>query len=209
MNIQSPTEERWNWLTHGLGFILSFIGLFVLLANDLQFTSYSTFTIILYSLSLMILYFASTAYHYTSNEQLKRRFRIMDHISIYLLIAGTYSPVTLITLLDDKGWFLFIIVWSIAGIGTILKLFFTGRFEAISLLLYLVMGWLIVLDITNLMNKVGQEGIVFLILGGAAYTFGIIFYAMRRLKFHHVIWHLFVLAGSIFHYIFILKFVIK
>ncbi len=209
MKIQTPIEERWNWLTHGLGFISSFIGLFVLLTNDSQLTRYSTFTIVLYSLSLMILYFASTAYHYTSNEKLKRRFRILDHISIYLLIAGTYSPVTLITLLSGKGWLLFILVWSIAGIGTILKLFFTGRFEILSLILYVVMGWLIVLDIANLMDKVGQEGITFLILGGAAYTFGIVFYAMRRLKFNHVIWHLFVLAGSVFHYIFILKFVIK
>ncbi|MBQ0735501.1 PAQR family membrane homeostasis protein TrhA [Aquimarina celericrescens] len=208
MKIQTPVEERWNWLTHGLGFILSFIGLFFLFANDSQLTRYSTFVIVLYSLSLMVLYFASTAYHYTSDEKLKRRFRIMDHISIYFLIAGTYSPVTLITLLEGKGWLLFILVWSTAGIGTILKLFFTGRFEAISLILYLVMGWLIVLDMTNLMNKVGQEGITFMILGGAAYTIGIIFYAMRRLKFHHVIWHLFVMAGSIFHYIFILKFVI-
>ncbi len=208
MKIQTPVEERWNWLTHGLGFILSFIGLFFLFANDSQLTRYSTFVIVLYSLSLMVLYFASTAYHYTTDERLKRRFRIMDHISIYLLIAGTYSPVTLITLLEGKGWLLFILVWSTVGIGTILKLFFTGRFEAISLILYLVMGWLIVLDITNLINKVGQEGITFMILGGAAYTIGIIFYAMRRLKFHHVIWHLFVMAGSIFHYIFILKFVI-
>ncbi len=209
MKIQTPTEERWNYLTHGLGFILSFIGMFFLLTNDSQLTRYSTFTIVLYSLSLMILYFASTAYHYTSNEKLKRRFRIMDHISIYLLIAGTYSPVTLITLLSGKGSLLFILVWAIAVIGTILKLFFTGRFEIMSLVLYLVMGWLIVLDIANLMDKVGQEGITFLLLGGAAYTFGIVFYAMKRLKFHHVIWHLFVLAGSIFHYIFTLKFVIQ
>lgn len=209
MKIQTPTEERWNYLTHGLGFILSFIGMFFLLTNDSQLTRYSTFTIVLYSLSLMILYFASTAYHYTSNEKLKRRFRIMDHISIYLLIAGTYSPVTLITLLSGKGSLLFILVWAIAVIGTILKLFFTGRFEIMSLVLYLVMGWLIVLDIANLMDKVGQEGITFLLLGGAAYTFGIVFYAMKRLKFHHVIWHLFVLAGSIFHYTFILKFVIQ
>ncbi len=209
MKIQTPTEERWNYLTHGLGFILSFIGMFFLLTNDSQLTRYSTFTIVLYSLSLMILYFASTAYHYTSDEKLKRRFRIMDHISIYLLIAGTYSPVTLITLLSGKGSLLFILVWAIAVIGTILKLFFTGRFEIMSLVLYLVMGWLIVLDIANLMDKVGQKGITFLLLGGAAYTFGIVFYAMKRLKFHHVIWHLFVLAGSIFHYTFILKFVIQ
>lgn len=208
MNVQTPIEERWNWLTHGFGFLLSVLGLFFLLFYDAHKTSYSTFSILLYSVSLMVLYFASSAYHYTNDISLKNRFRVMDHISIYLLIAGTYTPVTLIGLLDSKGWLLFILVWSFAGFGSILKLFFTGKFEILSVTLYLVMGWLIMLDITALTDVVGSEGIMYLMLGGLAYTFGIIFYAFNKLNFNHVIWHVFVLAGSVFHYIFVLKFII-
>ncbi|MDH7446862.1 PAQR family membrane homeostasis protein TrhA [Aquimarina sp. 2201CG14-23] len=208
MKIQSPIEERWNWLTHGIGFLLSIAGLFVLLLENANKTEYSTFSIILYSISLITLYFASTAYHYTNSIVLKKRFRVMDHISIYLLIAGTYSPVTLIGLLDSKGWFLFISVWSLAGLGSVLKLFFTGKFEIISVILYLLMGWLIMLDISTLTSQVGSDGIFYLMMGGLAYTLGIIFYAFNKLNFNHVIWHLFVLAGSVFHYIFILKYII-
>ncbi|MHA7059359.1 PAQR family membrane homeostasis protein TrhA [Aquimarina sp. M1] len=208
MKIQTATEERWNWATHGFGLLLSFVGLFFLLVCNTYKTSYSTFSIFLYAISLIVLYFASTAYHYTCNSDLKKRYRVLDHISIYLLIAGTYTPVTLIGLLDSKGWFLFILVWSLAGIGAILKLFFTGRFEVFSVVLYLVMGWLVVLDISALHDLVGYNGIAYLILGGAAYTFGIFFYALNRLYFNHVIWHVFVLAGSIFHYLFIMKFII-
>ncbi|MBQ4821226.1 hemolysin III family protein [Aquimarina sp. MMG016] len=208
MKIQTPTEERWNWLSHGFGLILSVLGLFLLLAYDSNKTPYSTFGIVLYSVSLIILYFASSAYHYSNNLNLKKKFRILDHVCIYLLIAGTYSPVTLIGLLHSKGWVLFFTVWSIAAFGTVLKLFFTGKFEILSVILYLVMGWLIVLDINRLTDVVSYEGITYLMLGGAAYTFGIIFYAFHKLRFHHVIWHIFVLAGSIFHYIFIFKYII-
>lgn len=208
MKIQSSIEERWNWLSHGFGFVLSFFGLFLLLVANTHKTSYSTFSIIVYATSLIILYFASTAYHYTSDSSLKKRFRIMDHISIYLLIAGTYTPVTLIGLLGSKGWLLFILVWSFAAFGFILKLFFTGKFEILSVILYLIMGWLIMLDITTLTEIVGSDGIMYLMLGGLAYTFGIVFYAFNKLNFNHVIWHLFVLAGSIFHYIFIWKYII-
>ncbi|MFD2561158.1 PAQR family membrane homeostasis protein TrhA [Aquimarina rubra] len=208
MKIQTPIEERWNWLTHGFGFVLSVVGLFLLLFNDAHKTSYSTFSILLYATSLMVLYFASTAYHYTNRADLKKRFRIMDHVSIYLLIAGTYTPVTLIGLIDSKGMLLFILVWSLAAFGSILKLFFTGKFEIISVILYLVMGWLIMLDISALTDIVGANGITYLMLGGLAYTFGIIFYAFNKLNFNHVIWHLFVLAGSVFHYLFVLKYVI-
>jgi len=206
--VQTPIEERWNWLTHAFGFLLAIIGAILLVFNDTHKTSSSIYSILLYAVSLMILYGYSTAYHYTNDAQRKKRFRVMDHISIYLLIAGTYSPISLIGLSSSKGWLLFGIVWTIAGFGTILKLFYTGRFEVISVILYLVMGWLIVLDIRALINLVGSDGIVYLILGGLAYTLGIIFYAFNKLFFNHVIWHLFVLAGSIFHYIFIMNYII-
>ncbi len=208
MKIQTPVEERWNWITHGLGFILAVVGFLLLMINNSGKTNYSTFSIILYASSLIVLYFASTAYHYSSDVELKRKFRIMDHVGIYLLIAGTYSPVALITLLDSKGKLLFIIVWSLAIIGSVLKLFFTGKFQVLSIFLYLLMGWLIVLDSNSLMNKVVSEGINYLILGGAFYTIGIIFYALKKIPFSHVIWHLFVLAGSAFHYLLILQYII-
>ncbi|WP_405206060.1 hemolysin III family protein [Aquimarina sp. LLG6339-5] len=208
MKIQSATEERWNWLTHAVGFIFSFSGMILLLFNNTYKTSYSTFSVLIYSIALMILYFSSSAYHYTNDIILKNRFRVLDHISIYLLIAGTYTPITLIALLNSKGLLLFTLVWSLAGFGAILKLFFTGRFEIISVMLYLVMGWLIVFDISTLTNIVGSTGIAYLIYGGLAYTVGIFFYAFKKLYFNHVIWHLFVLAGSVFHYIFILRYVI-
>ncbi|SHI50443.1 PAQR family membrane homeostasis protein TrhA [Aquimarina spongiae] len=205
---QSPVEERWNWITHGLGFVMSIIGFVLLLFYDTHQTAYSTFTIVLYSASLLVLYFASTAYHYSSTPELKRKFRIMDHIGIYLLIAGTYAPVTLITLLYSKGILLFILVWSLAIVGSVLKLFFTGRFQLLSVVLYLLMGWLIMLDMDTLSALVGDRGIHYLMLGGAAYTIGIIFYALKKMPFSHVIWHLFVLAGSIFHFLFIFHFII-
>ncbi len=208
MKSQTPIEERWNWLTHGLGFILSILGFTLLFVFNSFQTPYSTIAIILYGSSLLILYFASSAYHYSSNVDLKRRLRVLDHIGIYLLIAGTYSPVTLITLFDSKGILLFILVWSLALIGSVLKLFFTGRFQVFSVLLYLIMGWLIVLDLEVLTNKVSSQGINYLMLGGVLYTVGIIFYALQRMPFSHVIWHIFVLGGSLFHFMFILKYII-
>ena len=167
-------------------------------------TTEGIIAIVLYGLSLSALYLASTLYHYEKNEHRKTIYRKLDHISIYLLIAGTYSPVVLITLSDSLGWTLFWIVWGIAALGTILKVFFTGRFEIISLLLYLVMGWLIVFDFSALKEAVDQTGLYLLIGGGAAYTVGIIFYVFEKIKYNHVIWHLFVLTGSLLHYLFIL-----
>ncbi|WP_025740161.1 PAQR family membrane homeostasis protein TrhA [Aquimarina pacifica] len=208
MKIQSDTEERWNWLTHGFAFILSILGLYVLVTHDTEQSKYSLFSLLLYGISLLVLYFASSAYHFSQNPILKRRFRVLDHISIYVLIAGTYSPVALISLLNSRGWLLFFLVWTIALIGTILKLFFTGRFEIMSVILYLIMGWLIVFDIEALITQVGSDGITYLIIGGLLYTVGIIFYAIKKIPFNHVIWHVFVMGGSIFHFLFIFKYVI-
>ena len=208
MAIQSEIEEKGNWITHGIGVLIFIIGFFILLDSNSNITKYSTAAIIIYCLALIMLYTASTVYHYVTVEHLKQKLRILDHISIYFLIAGTYTPVTLIPLIDSKGWLLFTLVWSITALGTVLKLFFTGRFEVISLILYVVMGWLIVLDMEVLSQKVGEDGINYLIYGGIAYTGGIVFYTMRKLKFQHVIWHCFVLAGSIFHFIFIWKYII-
>ncbi|WP_158975958.1 hemolysin III family protein [Cellulophaga sp. L1A9] len=196
-------EELLNTLSHGIGIVLGFIGLYFLLAKNTNKSEYAILGIGIYSFSIILLYTASTIYHAVAVPKLKSKFRVLDHISIYFLIAGTYSPVALITLINGNGWLLFIVVWSIAFIGTILKLFFTGRFEILSLLLYLVMGWLIVFDFQHLVDATTPLGINLLMLGGGFYTVGILFYAIRKIPYNHVIWHFFVLGGSISHWFFI------
>ncbi len=203
MKVNYHTEEKLNAISHGLGIILGVFGLFFLLAQNTQKTIYATLSIIVYSLCFIVLFTASTLYHSVSNFNLKQKFRVIDHISIYLLIAGTYTPVALINLEAGNGWLIFYTVWAFAGIGIILKLFFTGKFEAISLLLYLAMGWLIVLDFQNLLDNTSNLGTQLLFLGGAFYTLGIIFYALQRIPYNHFIWHLFVLGGAISHWLFI------
>lgn len=203
MRDQSQKEELYNAITHGIGFLLSLVGFALLLVFQKYDSTRGLVAVILYGVSLSMLYFVSSIYHYEKNDNRKQIFRKLDHISIYLLIAGTYSPVVLIVLEDSHGWLLFWIVWGIAILGTILKVFFTGRFEIISVILYLFMGWLIVFDIDALMQKIDLTGILLLAGGGVAYTVGIIFYALDRINYSHVIWHLFVLAGSILHYLFV------
>jgi hemolysin III len=207
MKIQSLFEERLNALTHAIGAVLGIVALVLLIVYNSNKTDYSLFSVIVYGLSIIILFSASTLYHSVKDEGKKHYFRIVDHVSIYLLIAGTYTPVLLITLSDSLGWTLFYVVWGIAAFGVILKLFFTGKFEVFSTLLYLVMGWLIIFDFSNLSNIIG-DGILFLFAGGLAYTVGIVFYAIHRIPYNHVIWHLFVLAGAIFHFFMIFFYII-
>tara|TARA_R110000850_G_scaffold277086_1_gene422559 strand:- start:302204 stop:302830 length:627 start_codon:yes stop_codon:yes gene_type:complete len=203
MRTQTEKEEFYNWLTHGIGFLLSILGFILLLIYDANESFQSILSICLYGVSLILLYFASTIYHFEKRPRRKDTYRILDHISIYVLIAGTYSPIVLILLEDSLGWELFWTVWSIVAVGTILKLFFTGRFETLSLLLYLIMGWLIVFDFQALYERTDALGLTLLALGGLFYTVGIIFYVRHRVKFFHVVWHIFVLLGSLFHYLFI------
>ena len=201
-------EERLNTLSHAAGILFGIIGCFVLLNQNTYKTNFSVFSILVYALSFIILFAASTLYHYTVEKTLKQRYRILDHISIYLLIAGTYTPVLLITLINSLGFTLLYLVWGIACFGLVLKLFFTGRFEVFSMLLYLIMGWLIVIDFPNLMLAIGSGGVFWLILGGLLYTIGIVFYAISKIPYNHFIWHLFVLAGAISHFFMILLYVI-
>lgn len=207
-SIQLPIQEKLNAISHGIGVFLGVVWLILLIIFNTNKTSWSLFSIIVYGVSIIVLFTASTLYHSITNEIKKHKFRIVDHISIYGLIAGTYTPVLLITLLDSKGWLLFYIVWGIAAFGVVLKLFFTGRFEIFSTLLYLVMGWLIVFDFSNLAHAIGSNGILFLFSGGLSYTVGIIFYAIDKIPYNHVIWHLFVLAGAIFHFFMIFLYII-
>ncbi|NHF61234.1 hemolysin III family protein [Flavobacteriaceae bacterium TP-CH-4] len=199
----SRLEERLNAYSHGLGVLLGFIGLFFLLQKSTDKTPYATLSILIYSLCLIALFTASMVYHAVSKAHLRKIYQIIDHIGIYLLIAGTYTPVALISLESGNGWTLFYTVWAIAAFGAVLKLFFTGKYELVSLLLYVVMGWLIILDFSNLREATTDLGINLLFGGGAFYTLGILFYANRKIPYNHFIWHLFVLGGAVCHWLFI------
>ena len=155
-----------------------------------------------------MVYGSSTIYHRVSEANLKRKLKILDHISVFYLILGSYAPVCLITLYDYSGLFIFSAVLIIAIIGTTLKIFYTGRLEILFLLCYLTMGWFIIIDIQILFEIISAKAKVLLIAGGISYTFGVLFYAFDKIKFFHSIWHVFVLAGSIFHYSMILFYII-
>ena len=208
MAVQTKLQEQLNAWSHGVGALLGIVGLILLIIKVDSSQPWYLFSVTVYGISIIILFLASTLYHSVGEETLKFRFRIVDHISIYLLIAGTYTPVLLITLSESLGWPLFYAVWGIAIFGVILKLFFTGRFEIFSTLLYLVMGWLIVFDYSTLSSLMHYNGIFWLFAGGLFYTVGIIFYAFERIPYNHVIWHFFVLAGAICHFVMIYHYVI-
>ncbi|MEL6918651.1 MAG: hemolysin III family protein [Bacteroidota bacterium] len=196
-------EERLNALSHAAGILLGLIGCYLLLQANTNKTPYAVTATVIYSLSIIVLFTASTLYHAVSNPKWKKKLRILDHIGIYFLIAGTYTPVALITLIHGNGWTIFYTVWGITAVGAILKLFFTGKYEYISLLLYLVMGWLIVFDFQTLLAHTSSFGINLLMYGGAFYTLGIVFYAIRKIPYNHLIWHIFVLGGAVSHWLFI------
>ncbi|SFL77544.1 PAQR family membrane homeostasis protein TrhA [Pelosinus propionicus] len=195
-------EEVMNAVTHGIGTLLAVAGLVLLtvlayLHGDIwHIVSFS-----IYGTTLVLLYLASTLYHSFTNEKIKRIFKILDHSAIYLLIAGTYTPFTLVPLHGVLGWTVFGVVWGLAMIGIVLKIFFAGRFNIISTLCYLGMGWFIVFAIKPLIETVPALGMTWLLVGGLFYTLGSIFYLWKKIPYNHAIWHLFVLAGSISHFI--------
>ncbi|QRM90546.1 hemolysin III family protein [Lacinutrix sp. WUR7] len=208
MRIQTLFEEKLNAFSHLIGAFLGIAALVLLIIKDAHKSDWSLFSVIVYGISIIVLFTASALYHYVQDEKKKHYFRILDHISIYMLIAGTYTPILLITLQNSLGWTLFYTVWGIAAFGVILKIFFTGRFEAFSIILYLAMGWLVVFDFSHLSEVLGSNGILLLFAGGLAYTGGIIFYAINKIPYNHVIWHMFVLAGAIFHFFMVYFYVI-
>lgn len=203
-----PKEELLNTISHAVGAIFGSIGLFLLLSENSEKTPYATISIVIYSFTFISMFLASSFYHYVRNPDLKKKLRVVDHINIYFLIAGTYTPISLIMLIDGKGWAIFYTVWGIAAVGTLLKFFLTGKFEILSLVLYLAMGWLVVYDFDNILDYTSSQGIELLFLGGAFYTLGIIFYAIDRIPYNHFIWHLFVLGGAVSHWLMIYNHVI-
>ncbi len=205
---ETKEEEFWNTLTHFIGLLLSLGGLPVLLYYDQSQTALSSYSILFFGFGLILLYAASTIYHFTSNFKLKEKFRVLDHISVFYLIAGSYAPVCLITLYEGKGISLFLAIIIITLLGTAFKVFYTGKFEKLSLLIYLAMGWLIILDFNTVLTLIEFKGIFLLIVGGLLYSIGTIFYSLQKLKYAHAIWHVFVMGGSVSHYFLVLFYVI-
>lgn len=199
----TPKEELWNSIIHGTGIGLSIAGL-VLLAvfSSIYGDAWVIVSTVIFGISMIVLYSASTLYHAIKNEHIKKRLKKFDHISIYYLIAGTYTPFLLVSLRGTLGWVLFGIIWGLAILGTILKLASstTSGTRAWSVALYLLMGWMIVFASKSLAAAVPDLGLIFLILGGAFYTFGLLFYLWKSKKYTHAIWHLFVLIGTIMHF---------
>ena len=201
-------EEKLNAWSHGLGVGLGIAALVLMLLGVDQTNPYGLFSVIVYGLSIILLFLASTCYHAITSSKRKHYFRIADHIGIYLLIAGTYTPVLLIAIPHGLGWTLFWIVWGIAAFGLILKLFFTGRFERFSTFLYLAMGWLAVIPYAELTTALDAKALALLIGGGVAYTVGVLFYAIEKIPYNHFIWHLFVLGGASCHFFMVYLYVI-
>ncbi|MCX7653914.1 MAG: hemolysin III family protein [Fervidobacterium sp.] len=194
-------EEIANSVTHGIGAILGIAGLVVLIVfgglskDPLKITSFA-----IYGASLIIMYLASTLYHSIQHKAAKKVLEIIDHSAIYLLIAGTYTPFTLIPLKGRIGWIIFTIVWALSIVGVVLKVFFVKKFMILSTIVYIALGWFIVFAFKPLVNSVSKLTIWLLVFGGLSYTLGTIFYIFRRLRYGHMIWHLFVLFGSILHF---------
>lgn len=210
MNQYSPQEERLNVLSHATGFLLSILAFILLLVKTIpQDNTINTISVTIYGLSLIVLYAASTLYHNAKAPKLRKRLKIFDHAAIFLLIAGTYAPYSLITLKGTTGTIIFSVVWGIAFFGIVLKLFFTGRFKVLSTLMYVLMAWVIVFAVQPLMENLSADGLFWLAAGGAAYMLGALLYNIDKLKFNHAIFHIFVLIGSYCHFHSIYNFVLK
>jgi len=206
MAIQSktydPKEELWNVITHGLGLILSIVATVLLVvSSSLNLSVWHIVSFSIYGTSLIVLYLASTTYHLAKKPKWRLRLNVFDHSSIYLLIAGTYTPYLLVTIRGPWGWSLLGVVWGMAVIGIILKLFYTGRFDKISTLAYVAMGWIALVAVYPLVQNLALPGLIWLLAGGILYSVGAVFYLKNSLKFNHVIFHVFVLLGSISHFI--------
>jgi hemolysin III len=202
-------EEFWNVLTHGVGTLLSVTALVLLVVySAINGTRLHLIASMVFGASLVLLYSASTIYHAMSRLRWKRLFRLIDHLSIYILIAGTYTPIALIGLKGAWGWIIFTMIWIMAVIGFIFKFSPLRRSEKLSLSLYAVMGWLILIAIKPLFQNLSAEALMFILGGGLFYTFGIYFYAKEKIPYNHAIWHLFVLGGSTMHFLGIFFYII-
>lgn len=202
-------EELANSITHAIGVALSLAALVILVVYAaMQGDGWKVVSFSIYGTTLVLLYTASTLYHSFSSERARHYLKIFDHSAIYLLIAGTYTPFLLVMIRGAWGWTLFGIIWGLAIVGIIFKLFFVHRFNVVSTIIYLLMGWLILIAFRPLITYVPENGLYWLLAGGLSYSFGVIFYLWKRIPYHHAIWHLFVLGGSICHFFAVLFYVL-
>jgi hemolysin III len=202
-------DELASSVIHGIGIVLSILGLALLVAHTASNgTASDVLASVVYGVSLILLYTASTLYHSIRTEQARRMLRTLDHIAIFLLIAGTYTPFTLIALRGAWGWSLFGIVWSLALLGSALELGLLKRYRRFAVLLYVAMGWVGIIAFRPLLAHLQTGGMVLLLAGGAAYTLGVPFYLWRKLPYHHSVWHFFVLAGSVLQFLAVFFYVV-
>ncbi len=198
----SKKEEKLNIITHAFGLILSITAFPFLLMKSFDYEGFSkSLSLLIYGLSLIILYAASTFYHAANEPNLRRKLNILDHAAIYVLIAGSYTPFTIIVLKGTLGWFILGFTWSFAIAGIVMKLFFTGRFEKLSTILYVLMGWQIIFAMKPLSNNLSNEGVELLFYGGLFYTIGALFYSLKKIQYNHAIFHVFVVLGSFCHFL--------
>lgn len=207
--LYSLKEEIANGVTHGIGAVAAIVGLAVLVGYAaMNGDAQDVTAVAVFGGSMILLYTSSTLYHSVPHDGARRVLKVLDHASIYILIAGTYTPFALISLRGDLGWEVFAIIWSLAACGVLFKLFFTGKFDKLSTLIYLGMGWLVVFYGGPVMEAVPTGGMWLLLAGGLSYTLGVVFYVWHGLPFNHAIWHLFVLGGTVLHYFSILLYVV-
>ncbi|MCF6180621.1 hemolysin III family protein [Lutibacter sp.] len=204
-----PKEEKLNVITHAIGLILSVVALVLLVVfASLEGTAKHIVSFSIYGVSLIVLYSASTLYHYSQKPKIRKRLNVFDHAAIYVLIAGTYTPFTLVVLKGWVGWTIFGISWGLAVAGIILKLFFTGKYDKISTYAYVLMGWVVIFAVKPLVENLALEGLMWLLAGGIFYTVGAILYSIKNIKYNHAIFHVFVLLGSFSHFIAIFFYVL-
>ncbi len=195
-------EENLNVISHAIGLVLSIIALILLVIYSSKYGSAKhIISFSIYGVSLIVLYAASTFYHNSKTSKLRQRLNIFDHASIYVLIAGTYTPFTMVILEGWVGWTIFGISWGLAFTGIILKLFYTGKYDRISTIAYVLIGWLIVFALKPLINNFPFNGLMWLLTGGVLYTIGAVLYRIKSIKYNHFIFHVFVLLASISHFI--------
>jgi hemolysin III len=204
--VQSLGEEIANSVTHGVGALASVVALPLLVMAAVPRGIQSVIGNVVFGVSLVLLYVSSTIYHSLARNRAKRVLRIIDHSAIYVLIAGTYTPFTLGVLRGTWGWTLFVVVWSLAVLGVAVTSAVGVKFPRASVVVYILMGWLVVIAIKPLMTHLPPAGLAWLVAGGLAYTGGTVFYGWRRLPYQHTVWHLFVLTGSVCHFMAVLRY---
>jgi hemolysin III len=201
LKFYSPLEERINIGSRAIGLVMSMVAvLLLILRASSHGNAWHIVSAAIFGASLIALYAASTTYHSATRPELRARLRIIDHATIYILIAGSYTPFALVTLNGPVGWTIFAVSWGLAISGIVLKLFFTGRFNLISTLMYVFMGWIIIFAVKPLVASLPTQGLYWLIAGGLSYTIGAIIYSIKKVPLNHAIFHLLVLAGSVCHF---------